>query len=877
MTGVTVDQPFSFPDLSEADVRRFWSVLAVQLGKRAGLVSIIGLLVTMIMAFGLTRLEFATGQDSYLNSDDQVAIDNLAYQELFGGQIMVVLFTMDEDHTVADLALPANREAFDAVKAELADVPEVRTVVSPLDGLEYSASLLARTPDDPTNTETFDPINSIASATLAAATEEARAAGDEESVAIREADLAATTERIAPYLAPDADRSLDNPDWVELLLIGNDGEIRKPLRSFFFDDRHAQMVVRLTGNASIEEEGKGAIAVKEAWAKHDLEGGEVLVTGAPVLLKDLNDYLRGGILRLGGIALAVMMVILLVLFDVRWRLLPLAVIVVGVIWAFGLAGYIGIPLSIVTIAGLPVMIGVGIDYAIQMHARVEEEVLIDRSEHPIQETARNLGPALLVVTFDAVFAFSALMFAKVPMIRDFGLLLAVGIAVICMCSIFVPLAALGAREYRSPTKGHDFREGPLGRFVRWLGSLTPKLAVPFAIMSLAVFVGGMAVEGELTLQTDPVLWVNQESQNRKDVATLEERADVSSELGVYMVADSSDQIFTDETAAWIDRFTDDSLERYPDQILVGSNLLTPLSFLVDIPGAANYSPSGALMEAAHLAAPDSVQEFTVNTEAAAVNILFVTRPKSLEERAVMVDDMQERLADSTDEGIAPPEGIRATPSGLAVVGVGLLQNLEANRVELTYLALLFVFLFLTIRLRSVWRSLLSLVPVLVATGAASLVAYTFNLKLSPMTAVGGPLVIAICTEFTSLILLRFVEERHRGLAPDAAAHVTAARTGRAFAVSGLAAIAGVAVIATSSLPILRDFGIIVAMNVVVALFSALVILPPMLVWADQPGRWWVSRHLVPMEILEHATKTHDEATPDTEDLGHAGPIPGRQA
>ena len=32
-----------------------------------------------------------------------------------------------------------------------------------------------------------------------------------------------------------------------------------------------------------------------------------------------------------------------------------------------------------------------------------------------------------------------------------------------------------------------------------------------------------------------------------------------------------------------------------------------------------------------------------------------------------------------------------------------------------------------------------------------------------MTAVGGPLVVAACTEFTSLILLRFVEERRRGL------------------------------------------------------------------------------------------------------------------
>ncbi len=194
-----------------------------------------------------------------------------------------------------------------------------------------------------------------------------------------------------------------------------------------------------------------------------------------MLLKDLNDYLRGGILRLGGIALAVMMLILLVLFDVRWRPLPLAVIVVGVIWAFGLAGYIGIPLSIVTIAGLPVMIGVGIDYAIQMHARVEEEVLIDRSEHPIQETARNLGPALLVVTFDAVFAFfSALMFAKVPTSGTSA-----------CCSPWVSRRSACARSScRWPPWGPGSTAPPprattseralLGRFVRWLGLAHPE-------------------------------------------------------------------------------------------------------------------------------------------------------------------------------------------------------------------------------------------------------------------------------------------------------------------------------------------------------------------------------------------------------------------
>ena len=234
----------------------------------------------------------------------------------------------------------------------------------------------------------------------------------------------------------------------------------------------------------------------------------------------------------------------------------------------------------------------------------------------------------------------------------------------------------------------------------------------------------------------------------------------------------------------------------------------------------------------------------------------------------MIDDMRERLADTTAAANTPPKGVDATPSGLAVVGVGLLKNLESNRVQLTYLSIGLVFLFLAFRLRSLTRSLLSLVPVIIAVGLSSLVAFTFSLKLSPMTAVGGPLVIAICTEFTSLILLRFIEERGRGLSPQAAADVTAARTGRAFIVSGMTAVTGVAVIATSSLPLLRDFGVIVAMNVVIALVSALVVLPPIMVWAE--GRGWVTKGLVPPEKL--GNKTRDQADAATPDLGGAGDL-----
>ncbi len=820
-------------------MQRFWMRLAVWLGKHAGLVALLGLLVTLVLGFGITRLEFQTGQDSYFNKSDQVYKDSVAYQDLFGGQAMLTLVTMDEGHTVDELFTEENRAKFTDVAEQLRADGSIETVITPVDVMDFNDALVS--------SDSGDVTQSVAGQALLRATTEDPT---EEGRAARQADAVATLERINAI--PPDERNLDNPEFVDFLLRDNEGEIRLALRSFFPDDTHAQMVTRLVGNASIDEEGAGADVTQEAAGQLEFDNASVVTTGAPVLLQDINDYLTGGMLTLGAIAATIMVIILLIFFDVRWRLLPLGVIIVGLVWAFGAAGFLGIPLTIVTIAGLPVMMGIGIDYAIQMHARVEEEVVIDHMRHPIQETARNLCPALLVVTFDAVFAFCALQFAKVPMIRDFGLLLAVGIAVICVCSIIVPLASLGIREFKSPTKGRDFREGPLGRLVIWMGSVPGWFAIPLAIASIAIFFGGMAVEDDLTLQTDPIKWVNQDTQVIRDIDTLDREVGSSSELGIFI---QSDDVFSDENVTFLHEFTQEQLGQYPDDLITSSSMVATVSDLLVVPGASSVAPTGEEVQAAYDVAPPDIQESLVSSDGQAMNLIFRTGPSALEERAKVVDEIEAT--------VDPPAGIQATPSGLAMVGVGLLKNLEANRIELTYLALLFVFLFLTIRMRSVVRSLLSLVPVLIAVGTASLVAWVFDLKLSPMTAIGGPLVIAACTEFTSLILLRFVEERERGASPREAVDTAAGRTGRAFIVSAMTAVAGVAVIATSSLPLLRDFGILVAMNVAVALFSALVVLPPMLVWADSRKHAWVSKGLAkPDRVVEYVPTPPRPNDPD---------------
>lgn len=798
-------------------MRKLWAAMAVTLGKRAALVGVIVFLVTAVLGAGLTKLEFATGQDSYLNTDEDVYKDNVEYQDLFGGQAMLTLFTMEEGSTIVDLFTPANLEAMAAIEEEVLADPGVLSVVTPRTALEFTQRMVTMTPEGEV---TADVTASVAGMALLGAREREP---NEAAKALRLNDSFTTLERLNEV--PPRQRTFDNPAWVEFLLTDNRGEIRKGLRSFFPDDRHAQLITRLTGNADIEAEGAASEVVADVVNRHEFENATQVTTGAAVLLKDLNDYLRGGFLTLGGIALALMVLILLLTFRVRWRLLSIGVVVLGVVWAFGLAGHLDIPLSVVTISGLPILLGIGIDFAIQLHSRVEEEVQLDRAPHPIQETTVNLMPPLVIATIAAAVSFITLLLAEVPMIRSFGVLLALGIVVVVVADVVITTTVLGAREHRSPTPARDYTRDPIGQGIVVLGSL-PRAAVPVLLLgSLAVFVGGGIVDPKLELQTDPEEWVDQDSQVIADLDVLREEVASSSELGMFV---ETDEPFSDEMVAWVHEFATSGLAEH-DLLLTASSIVTTVGFLIEIPDTTSLPPTGQDVANAYALAPEGIKASTVADDGRAVNLIFRTGAGPLDERAAVVNDIR----DSLD----PPPGVTATPSGLAVVGVGLLENLEANRSLLTFVALGAVFVFLLVRLRSIVRALLCLVPVLMGVGATSLVAYAAGFKLSPLTALGGPLVIAACTEFTSLILTRHLEERRRGLDPGEAASVASARTGRAFAASALATIAGVAVLATSPMPLLRDFGLITSINVALALLSALVVLPPLLVWADERG--WV--------------------------------------
>ncbi|MEO5900253.1 MAG: MMPL family transporter, partial [Ilumatobacteraceae bacterium] len=255
-------------------------------------------------------------------------------------------------------------------------------------------------------------------------------------------------------------------------------------------------------------------------------------------------------------------------------------------------------------------------------------------------------------------------------------------------------------------------------------------------------------------------------------------------------------------------------------------------------------PTGLDMLEAYQIAPPALQGLLVAQNGNAAQVLFQVGPSSLAQRAVVLGKVEQAIVDpaSVDPASAGggstgllPAHATATTGGLAVVGVGLLDNITANRSELTIVALLLVGAFLALRYRDLARAVLTMIPVLLAVGTSTILVRLLGITLSPLTTVSGPLVVATCAEFSVLLVARYAEERARGLDPERSTRVAAERTGRAFFTSALATLGGFAVLMFSSLPLLADFGVVVTINIGVALLAALVVVPPLVKEADRRG------------------------------------------
>ena len=672
---------------------------------------------------------------------------------------------------------------------------------------------------------------------------------------------------------------LDDPNFVSRVVFDRSKPAGTPKERFgyLFPNRNAaQIIVRLRPDLTDSERHQAIELFRQAVSnpRFKLSDGSYIVTGAPVVVDAGARELRSQTLLLLGVAGLVMALTLLLILPRPLRLLPLAVAVAAGSMTLGLVALFGGSLTVGAIAMLPVLVGLAVDYAIQFQARFNEARA--EGEPPgraVAVAAAGGGTVIGAACVATVAGFAVFALSPSPLVRSFGLLLVIGVALAFVVALTGGLAALGLSARRGPAPA----AAPRGRGGGQLGArlrATSVAAIAIAIASprrvlaagLLLAVCGWIASAGTGVETDIRDLAPPHLAALKDLNELEKESGISGDVNVTIRAPDPT---SPAVISWAEGFQQRVLARHG---FSGSNpscadaQICPALSLTDFFGgssaAASSSTSGQPssqspgdVHALVQALPCFITQIVISHRGACsptagatpigdtADIAFGIRVQPLSDQQSLIDDIRAQI--NPPGGPTPPPGTTVELAGLPVLAAQANTDLSHSRWWLPLAGLLAVGLVLAAIYRSVRRAVVPLIPVLMATGWSGLVVAALGVSLNPMSATLGALVIAISTEFSVILSARFATERAAGLPIGEALRRTYLRTGAAVLASGLTAIAGFATLAIAGLPllddiglisvapVLRDFGLVTVADLLVALAGVMLVLPAAVVWAEE--------------------------------------------
>lgn len=656
--------------------------------------------------------------------------------------------------------------------------------------------------------------------------------------------------------------SLDNPEFLAAVVFDlrrARGTPKARLAYLFPNSRSAQIVLRLRPDLSEEERHRALELIRAAVLDSTpraacsfrgapapcfvLDDGEYTISGVPVVIDGVAPALKDALLVLLAVAVVVMAFALIVVFRSRPRLLPLALALAAAALTFGLLRLVGGSLTMASIAVMPVLIGLAVDYAIQLQSRFDEATAAGLSGvDAARDAAARGGPTIGLACLATAAGFLALQLSPTPMVRDFGLLLIFGIGIAFLLAMTAGFAALSLRSQAggggTPPRAAFFasRAAALAEWSVRKRDRRPHPGHPLPLLTIGAVLAvvGWGVGTQIETTSDIRELAPQDVQAVRELNTLQDVTGVSGQIDVKV---SAPDLTDPETLRWMSGFKRRVLEAGgfsgPEPSCLEADVCPgpALSDFVDAGGGEmtreQVRATFAALPAYDLRHVAEVDPETGQPSGTAL-LSFGIRAQSLESQQELIESVQGEI----DEQGGPPPGVEVRLAGLPVIAAEAASDLSTSRYWLALAGLVAVALVLLAAYRSLRRALVPLIPIVLATGWAALVIWVSGIPLNPMSAALGALTIAIATEFSVILSARFHEERRKGRDLAAALRGAYARTGSAVLASGITATAGFAVLVVSDVRMLSDFGFVTVIDLTVALLGVAIALPAALAWTE---------------------------------------------
>ena len=489
---------------------------------------------------------------------------------------------------------------------------------------------------------------------------------------------------------------------------------------------------------------------------------------------------------------------------------------------FGVLGIVQPELTIISVAIIALLLGLGVDYSIHLMNRFVEEHSIEDNVNRIEKILRFTGKAVLLSTITTMIGFASLMISSMSPIITFGFGCAIGI-LFCFISatVLVPCLVLILKFEK---KDHIPSWKKLANFI---------INHRNRIILVAAFTAVLSVVVIPQVKTD-VNYLELAPENIPEVDAMfkySENFGTGSNFNALLVETDTDGLLDPDVIEAIylmeEQMRDVIRQEYPDieEKKIEKSIYSIADEIKEIHAIINRSSLLSYLNEivkADRIIYDMIAEEGIINEDFSKTIITVAIPigSSLDKIEIVVNKINSIASKTT----LPQNGWVSHLAGQDAVTVSVNSRLTDEQVQSMILALILVLAALILIFNSSLYGALTIVPVLLVLMWEPGFLVALDIPLSVVTISIAAIMVGIGIDYGIHITHRFREELGQGKSKIDAIKISIERTGSSLVEAALTTIAGITAIYFVNTPALNEFvGVIILMTALSCIAAAFIL------------------------------------------------------
>jgi len=556
---------------------------------------------------------------------------------------------------------------------------------------------------------------------------------------------------------------------------------------------------------------------------HIPDGFAIHITGIPFVRTEVVDMMIADEMLFFPLVTVIFLITIVTLFRKFWLgVVPLVGVLVATTWAMGSLLSSGAVLNILSVLTPTLILVIGVADGIHLTARYREE--LDRDKDPeaaMGRTLRQMTLACFLTTFTTAAGFASLLVADTKVIRDFGGQVAVGVMITYIAVIVVVPTLLAWIPVERVGRPKETVEHPIYDHLSAWVSRSPRkiIAVAFALTLFAGWLGR-------TVQTDSGLleMYREGHPTWTAVHAAEESIGGVVPMFIHLSGKEGQMIEPDilQKTAHLQQHLD-------DQGLVGWSMSSAEwvkhfhTLLTEEDGWPDSREAAAQELFMAEMSGELPLDRVLSSDRARARIIAIARDgggrsflqvkHSLEKEAQTLFEGTGVSVDVTGDGMLASEGVEQLIMDL-LASLGLVFGV----IVLTMLALL-----RNVRM-TIIATIPNIVPLIFILGTLGLM----GADLQTSNIISFTVAVGLAVDDTIHFIVRYREERQRGLSTEKAIHKTILGAGHAIVLTSILLVFGFGVLVFSPLTSTYFFGLLSCITMAAAVLGDLIILPAML-------------------------------------------------